>query len=280
MTVSLDEILEIPGNRPVFEALADSLRQRRSVAFVGAGASAPLYPLWGELLERLADFAVEKAKAESKDAARWKADTSSGPQQRVNVIVRKLGDNYYRDFLKATFSARLGSDGKRYTPVQAALLRLPFRGYVTTNYDPALDYARAELRPGCVNASRPTWRDDDEVHAWLTGDVFKPVDACPILWLHGSWERPQDIVLNAGEYTQAYKPGLYRRAFERLVLQDTLVFAGFGFNDPQLFFLLGELWRDLQDARPEPRHFGLLSLPQTPSPDYSPHAVKDRSIVI
>ncbi|HKM55839.1 MAG TPA: AAA family ATPase, partial [Isosphaeraceae bacterium] len=74
------------------------------------------------------------------------------------------------------------------------------------------------------------------------------------------WQRPQGIVLNAGEYGQAYKPGVYRKTFERLWEQDHLVFAGFGFNDPQFTFMVGEIMRDLQGARAQARHIAILGL--------------------
>lgn len=256
----LDEILAIPGNRPVFEDLQKLLAEKKAIAFVGAGASAGMYPLWGEFIGKLADFAVEKSKAEPKDCDRWKADRTSTPQQRVNTILRKLGEDYYRQFLRETFAPRYGGDGKRYTPTHAMLLRLPFRGYVTTNYDPALEFARMELRPGSLTTGTPTWQDDEEVHRWLTGDVFELAGACPILWLHGYWQRPAGIVLNAGEYATAYRPGLYRKTFQRLWEQDHLVFAGFGFNDPQFTFMVGEILRDIAGAHAEPRHIAILGL--------------------
>jgi hypothetical protein len=34
------------------------------------------------------------------------------PQQRVNTILRKLGEPLYRNFLKATFGPRKGPDGR------------------------------------------------------------------------------------------------------------------------------------------------------------------------
>jgi SIR2-like domain len=258
---TLDEILAIPGNRAVFAALAKLMAEEKAIAFVGAGASAGMYPLWGKFIELLADHAVEKGKAAEKDAARWKADKTSSPQQRVNNIVRRLSEPLYRHFLKETFGPQRGADGKRYTPTHAALLRLPFRGYVTTNYDPALDFARGDHRRDCLTTGTPTWQDDEEVHRWLTGDIFVKPGDCPILWVHGYWQRPNGIVLNAGEYAQAYKPGLYRKTFERLWVQDHLVFAGFGFNDPQFTFMVGEMMRDIAEAHAEARHIAILGLP-------------------
>jgi tetratricopeptide (TPR) repeat protein len=256
----LDEILSISGNRAVYDALVENLSNEKAVAFVGAGASAGIYPLWGELIEQLADYAVAQGKAEPGDAERWKRDKASTAQQRVRNILRKLEEPLYFQFLRQKFSERRGSDGKRFTATHAALLRIPFRGYVTTNYDPALDFARAEIRPECLTTGIPTWQDDDEVYRWLSGEAFAGPEDCPILWLHGSWQRPSGIVLNAGEYGAAYKPGIYRNTFRKLWEQDRLVFVGFGFNDPQFTFMVGEILRDIAGAHPVPRHIAILAL--------------------
>jgi hypothetical protein len=221
-----------------------------------------MYPLWGKFIELLADHAVAEGEAEEKDAKRWKADTTSTPQQRVQrhpSKVGELGEPLYRNFLRATFGPRKGPDGRRYTATHAALLHVPFRAYVTTNYDPALEFARAELRPESLSTGTPTWEDDEEVYRWRTGDVFD--DDCPMLWIHGYWQRPAGIVLNSGEYSQAYKPGIYHDTFKDLWVRERLVFLGFGFNDPQFTFMVGEFLRDLRDANAEPRHVAILGLP-------------------
>ena len=266
----LKDILNFPDNRAIFDGLAKLLKEQRAVAFVGAGASAGLYPMWNRFVQLLADHALAEGKADLKDAERWKKDTGSRLQQRIDTIVRRLGEALYRDFLKATFGPARGADGRRYTAAHAALLRLPFRGYVTTNYDPALEEARVALRPDTPCTGTPTWQDEDEVYLWRTGDVFKR--PCPILWLHGYWQRPDGIVLNSGEYRQAYKPGIYLDTFKELWIREHLVLIGFGFNDPQFTFMVGEFLRDIADANAAPRHIAILGWPipddgATPDPE-------------
>jgi len=274
--MALDELFEIPGNRQVFDDLVALLREHRGIAFVGAGASAGMYPLWGQFIGQLADYAVQQGKADPADADRWRKDTNSTPQQRVKTILRRLPEPEYHQFLKKTFEPRM-VDGKRYTPSHSLLMRLPFRGYVTTNYDPALEFARAELRPECLTTGTPTWQDDDEVHAWLTGDAHRDPDGCPILWLHGYWQRPATIVLNAGEYAKAYRASVYRRTFEKLWIQDRLVFVGFGFNDPQFTFMVGEMLHDIASAHAVPRHIALLSVKQDDDGNWpDAHALREQ----
>ncbi|MCA1852634.1 MAG: SIR2 family protein, partial [Beggiatoa sp.] len=61
-----------------------------------------------------------------------------------------------------------------------------------------------------------------------------------MFWIHGYWQRPAGIVLNSGEYNQAYKLGIYRDTFKELWVREHLAFVGFGFNDPQFTFMVGE----------------------------------------
>ena len=52
----LDEILDrYPGNRAIYERLKALLDDGSAIAFVGAGASYPLYPLWKEALHQKSD---------------------------------------------------------------------------------------------------------------------------------------------------------------------------------------------------------------------------------
>lgn len=259
---------DFPDNPRVLENLKDTFSKHKPIAFVGAGASAGLYPMWDPFIGQLADHTVAQGKAAPTDAERWKKDKDSTPQQRVDTIIRKLGVERYHTFLEKTFGPQRGCDGNCFTSVHAALLGLPFKGYLTTNYDPALDVARAKLRD-TVSVGIPTWQDENVVYAWRTGGVFTP-DACPVLWLHGCWQRPKGIVLNSKEYREAYRLGFFHDTFRNIWLTEHLVFVGFGFNDPQYNFMVGEFLRDLPYV--EPRHVAILgwTMPEdgsTPDPE-------------
>lgn len=268
--MNLNDILDnIPGNRAVFEDLVVWLRQRKAVAFVGAGASGGLYPMWNRFIADLADHAVAEGSVDRVTADGWKADTASTPQVRVDRIKAEIEEPRYRAFLKRTFGAKKGSDGRPYTPTHASLIRLPFRGYVTTNYDSGLDFARKDIRPATLSDGTPTWRDVDEVVRWRTGDVFSDgQDGCPILWLHGHWQKADSIVLNTAEYSEAYTPGLYQETFRELWVRERLIFVGFGFSDPQFEAMAGEFLKVLKGAHALPRHIALLSIAAEESRDF------------
>ena len=73
--VTLEEILQIPENARVYERLKKLLKDREAVAFIGAGASAPLYPTWGALIEGL----IKKAEdygADKTQSAYWRKNAA------------------------------------------------------------------------------------------------------------------------------------------------------------------------------------------------------------
>ena len=90
------------------------------------------------------------------------------------------------------FRSKTGTDGNYFTPLQGALFRLPFKGYVTTNFDPGLLEARYRLRPDSRPTGFGTSRDTDVVARWQNGDVFSE-QQCPILFAHGIYERRDTI---------------------------------------------------------------------------------------
>jgi hypothetical protein len=280
-----------PGSEHARQKLVQLLADGRAIAFVGAGASAGLYPLWNQLIAQLADEAVRRGLPPEED---WKAlveeEAVSQPQDAVREIRRTLTDGIYYSQLQSIFGPRkmgqgeprkmgqapgihapepvpfsehlrTGSDGRTFTAVHEQLLRLPFRGYVTTNYDPGLLEARRAVRPQCADRDDGTWQDESLMHRWLTDDLFL-AQACPILFLHGFYERPKTIVLGSDEYREAYKAGLMRAVFEKLWTQQRLVFVGFGFSDPWMNFLANEVLTQI-DARTvaEPRHIAILGTP-------------------
>jgi hypothetical protein len=249
----------IPGNEQAFQRLCEVVKGGEAIAFVGAGASAGLYPLWAGLIGHLMDEAVSRGLATDADRISWRQMRGQRPQTVTRLIKAKLGEGIYRSVLGEIFAVRRGGDGKPYTPVHAKLMTLPLRAFVTTNFDSALLDARRDLRRDAGSTGWTTWKDD-AVHSWITGDIFK-TESCPILFAHGVHHRPDTIVLSIEEYRQAYRPGPWRHCFDRLWGQDKLIFIGFGFSDPWLDYLAGEVISETAArAVAAPRHLAIMGL--------------------
>lgn len=256
---------EIPGNDHALAKLRELVAFGKAIAFVGAGASAGLYPLWNQLIHQLAEEAVKRGLAKPEDRDYWLGIADKRPQQAVRGIKEALRENIYAEALRQIFRPKAGDDGNRFTPVHGALLRIPFRGYVTTNYDPGLIEARLTLRPDIGATGYATWKDPDSLQRWYTGDIFQE-ERCPILFAHGIYERSETMILGVGEYRDAYKAGLYRRLFDKLWGEERLVFVGFGFSDPWLDFLANEvITQTAGQAAGEPRHVALIGLKEEES---------------
>lgn len=68
-----------PANLSVYQCIKDDLD--KIVPFVGAGLSAPFYPLWSKALEKLTEkifYADADKKKEYRDSDKWQQSTVIG----------------------------------------------------------------------------------------------------------------------------------------------------------------------------------------------------------
>jgi tetratricopeptide (TPR) repeat protein len=265
-TLSLDW-RSVPGNEHAFERLRDLVQSGKAVSFVGAGASAGLYPLWATLIKQLSEQALKRGRADTATRAAWLSSAKDHPDQAVRSIKQALGEAIYADILRKIFQSRSGIDGKSYTPVQELLMRLPFRGHVTTNFDPGLLEARRELRPDSQATGFGTWQDLDAVERWNNGEIFAE-HSCPILFAHGIYDRHNTVVLGSTEYRDAYYSAGFRQLLLNLWRQAHLVFIGFSFSDNWVTFVANEVLAPAAQ-RTEPRHVALIGLRE--DDDYAPY---------
>jgi hypothetical protein len=73
-------------NAPGLTALRGYLRSGELVAFLGAGVSVPLYPLWSGLIGELVDAAA--ARLGEAEAATCRALAGSAPEEVVEIVRR------------------------------------------------------------------------------------------------------------------------------------------------------------------------------------------------
>ncbi len=257
-TVTMEAFDAIPGNHVATEQLLRSLADRRLVAFVGAGASAGLYPLWKELIQRLADSALAEGLASAADVSRW-TDPALCPAPKAAAEIKlALGDGSFRTRIREIFGPH--RQGPLFTPIHDTLLRLACLGYVTTNYDVCLLEARQRVYPDLPTHRGSTRNDFDTLNRWFTRDIFDEVKY-PVLLAHGIYDRGDTIVLGLDDYRAAYAPGLYRAVIERLWSGERLLFVGFGFSDQWLEFVAAEILARVQAFHTdEPRHTAVLAL--------------------
>src|SRR5205823_1648936 len=136
--------------------------------FLGAGVSASAgLPLWGELLQKLADragIAVQEKKALGR----------LHPLDQAAILERRLGGEAgLQQALREDFSF------SHYALPHALLAALPVREVVTTNYDRLYEMA---------------WQSVGREPVVLPYQLATASDYW-VLKMHGSVEHPEDIVL-------------------------------------------------------------------------------------
>jgi hypothetical protein len=142
----------IDGNRRIFEDLVALLKKGKAIGFVGAGASAPLYPLWTDLIARLAT----RAPVDERKRAFWREQAGAQPAAIAKQIRRAFDRGTFNQAILEIFGPQAGQAD---TSTHRALVSLPFNTFVTTNYDSGLDRAHSALRLPRV-ATPFTWQDD------------------------------------------------------------------------------------------------------------------------
>jgi len=209
--------LDIPGqsNQKDFKFLHELIGRAECAVFIGAGISIPVgYPCLQQLLWKMAIEADIDELKEKEITDDWMDD--------FQTIKAALGLDLYRECLIRIFDHR--TKDTQYSPLHLNMLNIPFCAYVTTNYDPCLEFA-------ACNSPAP-YRGNIFVYPNLPVVDLKGEH---IFHLHG-YLAPEDqgsvnsIVLSRDEYDDAYEeivPTFLRTLFREL----DVIFIGFGWND-------------------------------------------------
>jgi len=245
-------------NKPGLAALRGYLASSETVAFLGAGASAPLYPLWNGLIGELIDAAADRLSEQEAETCR--ALASSSPEEVVEIVRRFLGTPIYREVLREVLRVRVAPEsGRSWTAVQELVCRCAFKAVVTTNYDPGVVDARMRVRSTASATGFMSWDDELGLDRWRTGDVFRDAEL-PVLFAHGQHNRPDSVVLATTEYRRAYA-GKLSQVLARL-MDGHLVWIGFSFADQRIAAILREV-ADQTGTRVDPgiapRHVAIMA---------------------
>src|ERR1043165_6867542 len=242
-------LLDSRPNHVARNTLAAVVQAERPLALVGAGLSVPSgFPTWRGLLDELEDLLQpETLNEQYKKALHEEADLL----WRAEEYRRLVGEDSYQLMLKKRFSTQ-----PKKSSAAAQLVRLPFRHYLTTNYDDVLVEAHHS-----VSLSAPrvlNWYRDDDVRSFIFGlrDNNAPK---MLIHLHGHYSDPKSIVLSDNDYTDRYVRSLdTARKLFTIFTAERVVFVGFSLNDPDLMALLREVNGTMRAD--EPRHFAIMGL--------------------
>ena len=201
-----DPWAELPrALRDEVERIAEHAARGRLVLFVGGGVGRGAgLPLWDEMLDEL-------AKQAGMTAEERRALGDLDPIDRARIIGKRLDGVELGDAV-----AQLLGRVQHYSISHALLAALPVSEVVTTNYDCLFEQASAAAGiPVRVLPGEPA----HEEGRWL-------------LKMHGSIDRPRDIVLTREDYLRYEQ----RRAalagiVQALLMTRHMLFVGFGLRD-------------------------------------------------
>jgi hypothetical protein len=225
------------------------------IAFVGSGTSVPSgFPTWAGLLDRLRDAADEADPRGPRQLPPLaERDGAADLLWEAEEYRRRLGANRYQPFLREEFKP----NGKAPGAALAALVALPFKDFITTNYDELIEQAARDAHQQLRAAH---WHNADAVRQFL-GDLSNARRTAErrVLYLHGRYDDPEHVVLTEHDYIARYvtDEGTRRRLFSIFALVP-VVFVGFSLGDPDLVELLRQVQAALGPGRP--RHFAVLGL--------------------
>ena len=221
------DLLEIPA---IPKLLLKSIQEKECVLFAGAGASMDAkLPSWHELVVTLVKRITED-HPDLPDYEKEEIDKLFCEKKYLilaEYCLKKMGPYEFSEII----GQKLSCNGKK-SLTHNVLAQIPFKAILTTNFDNFLEQTNAQnhhfyrsLLPNDINISE---------------EKFSGI--LPILKIHGSYEKPESIVLTkAGLRDLLFNNPEYSETLKRYFTDNTVLFYGYGFNDPDIDFILQEI---------------------------------------
>ena len=259
--------------------LINLVASKETVLIVGSGSSVRVgYPDWVGLLEKLEGLAYECDNSFKRDKRKRKEDPLEYAKEIKSHICKKTGDlNRYYAFLSHLFKRKDPPD-QQYDSFHKTLVSLPFRGIMTTNYDPVgLEAALGEIKPDHAYDNSliidRNGQSAERVHEFLRAMTDNKIIR-RIAHLHGKFYPADSIILDIEDYHEAYDVRLlqkneeiqneitwplHRKLLWTVLATRSVIFVGFSMTDryfeEMLKIVCADLWLWNKSV-----HFAIMSI--------------------
>lgn len=214
----LSELVRLHYQVEVPPRLTLDLRRGRAATFVGSGMSHPAgIPTWKELLERVRRY-FELQKPTSFASCR-QALATDDPLILATALKHSMGVADFHRVLRAELARY---HVPRIPPGLSDLVRLPFRFFITTNFDRLIEFAYFEQHRSLLPCFNLRAMADLQ-------PVFELDRPC-VVKLHGDIDAPETLVITKEDYDAI--PGAAVVPFlERVARECSVLFVGYSFSD-------------------------------------------------
>lgn len=233
--------------------LIELIKSQNALVIVGAGSSALVgYDTWPKLLGKLEKLACECGNEFVIDNQERENQPLIYAQNIKDHISKDQRLDEYYNLLYEEFKPR----NPAYNSFHKTLVKLPFKGILTANYDIVLEAALSSEEPDSSYDNSLFIKEDAarRVSEFLISLDFKDKCSRRIAHLHGVYNRPKSIVLCADDYANVYNASsilkqwsLHRKLLWAVLATRRVVFIGFSMKDPyfdeMLELVSSDLWR-------------------------------------
>lgn len=232
--MALEPLVGTAANQAAITALLDSIERGDTVLFAGAGISVPAgFPSWSGLLKAL----EEMCDSVGEGFVRNELARDGDPLIYVDAIKTHVAtckgslDRYEAEL------CRLFGAAPQIQPFHEDLVALPFRAFITTNYERTIETALAltEFEPS--EKSVVIGSDYRTLALNFIRSLTSMQKGRLVAHIHGWYKQPASIVLSLSDYKRAYGLGRQEQSTTLLDFLGTavppvsLIFVGFSFDD-------------------------------------------------
>jgi len=227
--------------------LIKEIANRNCIAFAGAGISQGAgLPGWPDLLRQMLDW-YEKDGKKLTDRDELEEYIKKGDLLLVAQEMReRLGDNNFCDFMRDKFL-----DPKLKPTVSHNLLaKIPFAAIITPNYDKLMESSCTKFYG--VEQHKFTHSDAAGLQRAMGDDRFY------IFKSHGTIDDISTVILGKKDYRNImHNNQAYQIYMQSIINNKTLLFIGFGLNDPDMDMIMDEL--DIAFKGYARKHYALMN---------------------
>lgn len=208
--------------------LIQDLRNGNVLAWVGAGLSIGMgYPSWETLVCKIAEN-IDNTLWGASELQEWaKKNANSSPEWVAEV----LSQTHYKGYSDALIK-EFGQNTPKKSYMHALLSLLPFKGYITTNYDSLIEDHLEKFTSYTPNIYTP--KNASSLFAKNEDQKF-------IYKVHGSInDNLEDVILTETDYYSLMQHGIYNKILSSLFSKYTLVGFGYSLRDRDFRSILNE----------------------------------------